>query len=155
MSVFNVLPSGVNTIFPTFWKHPDALYKKGLFVYIYVLFKGSFEHSISVASAVGSENEGRDRTRTEAAVVLFEAGMQPPHLPARIARVWAILKLLISRTWKQRRILLFWLRSSVMNSETLSIISVRNQGTVVGIYSSFFIVVMKSVICLGQRTLCF
>ena len=27
MSVFNVLPSGVNTIFPTFWKHPDALFK--------------------------------------------------------------------------------------------------------------------------------
>ena len=28
MSVFNVLPSGVNTFFPTFWKHPDALFKK-------------------------------------------------------------------------------------------------------------------------------
>jgi hypothetical protein len=30
MSVFNVLLSGVNTFFPTFWKHPDALFKKGL-----------------------------------------------------------------------------------------------------------------------------
>jgi hypothetical protein len=28
MSVFNVLPSGVNTFSPTFWKHPDALFKK-------------------------------------------------------------------------------------------------------------------------------
>jgi hypothetical protein len=32
MSVFNVLPSGVNTFFPTFWKHPDALKKKRLLV---------------------------------------------------------------------------------------------------------------------------
>jgi hypothetical protein len=32
MPVFNVLPSGVNTFFPTFWKHPDALFKKRLVV---------------------------------------------------------------------------------------------------------------------------
>jgi len=32
MSAFNVLPSGVNTFFPTFWKHPDALFKKRLVV---------------------------------------------------------------------------------------------------------------------------
>jgi hypothetical protein len=32
MSVFNVLPSGVNTFFPTFWKHPDALFRKGFVV---------------------------------------------------------------------------------------------------------------------------
>jgi hypothetical protein len=32
MSVFNVLPSGVNIFFPTFWKHPDALFKKGLWL---------------------------------------------------------------------------------------------------------------------------
>jgi hypothetical protein len=32
MSVLSVLPSGVNTFFPTFWKHPDALLKKRLFV---------------------------------------------------------------------------------------------------------------------------
>jgi hypothetical protein len=31
-SVFNLLPSGVNTFFPTFWKHPDALFKKRLVV---------------------------------------------------------------------------------------------------------------------------
>ena len=37
MSVFNVLPSGVNTIFPTFWKHPDALFKKGLWLAAYPL----------------------------------------------------------------------------------------------------------------------
>jgi hypothetical protein len=30
MSVFNVLPYGVSTFFPTFWKHSDALFKKGL-----------------------------------------------------------------------------------------------------------------------------
>jgi hypothetical protein len=27
MSIFIVLPSGVNTFFPKFWKHPDALFK--------------------------------------------------------------------------------------------------------------------------------
>jgi hypothetical protein len=32
MSVFNVLPSGVNAFFPTFWKHPDALFKQGLWL---------------------------------------------------------------------------------------------------------------------------
>jgi hypothetical protein len=32
MSVFNVLPSGVSTFFPTFSKHPDALSKKRLVV---------------------------------------------------------------------------------------------------------------------------
>jgi hypothetical protein len=32
MSVFNVLPSGVNTFFPTFWKHPDDFFKKGLWL---------------------------------------------------------------------------------------------------------------------------
>jgi hypothetical protein len=32
MSVFNVLPSGVNAFFTTFWKHSDALFKKGLVV---------------------------------------------------------------------------------------------------------------------------
>jgi hypothetical protein len=32
MSVFNVLPSGVKTFFPMFWKHPDALFKKRLLV---------------------------------------------------------------------------------------------------------------------------
>jgi hypothetical protein len=37
MSVFNVLPSGVNTIFPTFWKHPDALFKKGMWLAAYPL----------------------------------------------------------------------------------------------------------------------
>ena len=37
MSVFNVLPSGVNTNFPTFWKHPDALFKKGLWLAAYPL----------------------------------------------------------------------------------------------------------------------
>ena len=37
MSVFNVLPSGVNTIFPTFWKHPNALSKKGLWLAAYPL----------------------------------------------------------------------------------------------------------------------
>jgi hypothetical protein len=37
MSVFNVLPSGVNTFFPTFWKHPDALFKKGLWLAAYLL----------------------------------------------------------------------------------------------------------------------
>jgi len=37
MSVINVLPSGVNTIFPTFWKHPDALVKKGLWLAAYPL----------------------------------------------------------------------------------------------------------------------
>jgi hypothetical protein len=37
MSVFNVLPSGVNTFFPTFWKHPDALFKKGLWLAAYPL----------------------------------------------------------------------------------------------------------------------
>jgi hypothetical protein len=37
MSVFNALPSGVNTFFPTFWKHPDALFKKGLWLAAYPL----------------------------------------------------------------------------------------------------------------------
>jgi hypothetical protein len=37
MSVFNVLSSGVNTFFPTFWKHPDALFKKGLWLAAYLL----------------------------------------------------------------------------------------------------------------------
>jgi len=37
MSAFNVLPSGVNTFFPTFWKHPDALFKKGLWLAAYPL----------------------------------------------------------------------------------------------------------------------
>jgi hypothetical protein len=37
MSVFNVLPSGVNTFFPTFWKHTDALFKKGLWLEAYPL----------------------------------------------------------------------------------------------------------------------
>jgi hypothetical protein len=37
MSVFNVLPSGVNTIFPTFQKHPDVLFKKGLWLAAYPL----------------------------------------------------------------------------------------------------------------------
>ena len=37
MSVFNVLPSGVNTIFPTFWKHRDTLFKKGLWLAAYPL----------------------------------------------------------------------------------------------------------------------
>ena len=37
MSVFNVLPSGVNTFFPTFWKHPDALFKKGVWLAAYPL----------------------------------------------------------------------------------------------------------------------
>jgi hypothetical protein len=32
MSVFNVLPSGVHIFFPTFWKHPDTLFKKRLVV---------------------------------------------------------------------------------------------------------------------------
>jgi hypothetical protein len=32
MSVFNVLPSGVNTSFSTFGKHLDALFKKKLVV---------------------------------------------------------------------------------------------------------------------------
>src|SRR5215467_1791780 len=32
MSVFNVLPSGVSTFFPTFWMHPEALFKKGLWL---------------------------------------------------------------------------------------------------------------------------
>jgi hypothetical protein len=36
MSVFNVLPSGVNTFFPTFWKLPDALIKKGLWLAAYL-----------------------------------------------------------------------------------------------------------------------
>jgi len=31
------LPSGVNTFFPTFWKHPDALFKKGLWLAAYPL----------------------------------------------------------------------------------------------------------------------
>jgi hypothetical protein len=37
MSVFNVLPCGVNTFFTTFWKHPDALFKKGLGLAAYAL----------------------------------------------------------------------------------------------------------------------
>jgi hypothetical protein len=37
MSVFNILPSGVNTFFPTFWKHPFALFKKGLWLAAYPL----------------------------------------------------------------------------------------------------------------------
>ena len=37
MSVFNTLPSGVSTFFPTFWKHPDALFKKGLWLAAYPL----------------------------------------------------------------------------------------------------------------------
>jgi len=37
MSVFNVLPSRVNAIFPTFWKLPDALFKKGLWLVAYPL----------------------------------------------------------------------------------------------------------------------
>jgi hypothetical protein len=35
MSVFNVFLSGANTIFPMFWKHPDALFKKGLWLAAY------------------------------------------------------------------------------------------------------------------------
>jgi hypothetical protein len=35
MSVFNVLPSGVSTFFPTFWKHPDKKKKKGLWLAAY------------------------------------------------------------------------------------------------------------------------
>ena len=35
MSVFNLLPSGVNTFFPTLWKHPDALFKKVLWLASY------------------------------------------------------------------------------------------------------------------------
>jgi hypothetical protein len=35
MIVFNVLPSGANIFFPTFWKHPDALFKKGLWLAAY------------------------------------------------------------------------------------------------------------------------
>jgi hypothetical protein len=31
-SVLNVFPSAVNTFFPAFWKHPDALFKKRLVV---------------------------------------------------------------------------------------------------------------------------
>jgi hypothetical protein len=37
MSVFNVLPSGINTFSPTFWKHPDVLFKKGLWLAAYPL----------------------------------------------------------------------------------------------------------------------
>jgi hypothetical protein len=37
MSAFNILSSGVNTYFPTFWKHPDALFKKGLWLAAYLL----------------------------------------------------------------------------------------------------------------------
>jgi hypothetical protein len=37
MLVFNVLPSGDSTIFPTFWKHPDALFKKVLWLAAYPL----------------------------------------------------------------------------------------------------------------------
>ena len=37
MLVINVLPSGVNTIFLTFWKHPDAIFKKGLWLAAYPL----------------------------------------------------------------------------------------------------------------------
>ena len=37
MSVFNILPSRVNTFLPTFWKHPDVLFKKGLWLAAYPL----------------------------------------------------------------------------------------------------------------------
>jgi hypothetical protein len=37
MSVFNILPSRVKTFVPTFWKHPDALFKKGFWLAAYPL----------------------------------------------------------------------------------------------------------------------
>jgi hypothetical protein len=39
MSVLNVLPSRIKTFFPTFWKHPDALFKKGFWLAVYPLPK--------------------------------------------------------------------------------------------------------------------
>jgi hypothetical protein len=46
MSVFNVLPSGVNTFFSTFWKHPDALFKKGLWSAAYPLPNSLDDHAV-------------------------------------------------------------------------------------------------------------
>jgi len=37
MSVLNLLPSWVNTFFRTFWMHPDALFRKGLWLAVYPL----------------------------------------------------------------------------------------------------------------------
>ena len=53
MSVFNVLPSGVNTFFPTFWKHPDALLKKGLWLAAYPL-PNSLDDGVVVRRWCGS-----------------------------------------------------------------------------------------------------
>ena len=53
MSVFNVLPSGVNTFFPTFWKHPDALFKKGLWMAAYPL-PNSLDDGVVVRRSCGS-----------------------------------------------------------------------------------------------------
>jgi len=45
--VFKVHPSGVNTFFPTFWKHPDALFKKGLWLAPYQ-FPNSLDDGVVV-----------------------------------------------------------------------------------------------------------
>jgi hypothetical protein len=56
MSFFNVLPSRVNTFFPTFWKHPDALFKKGLWLAAYPLL-----NSLDDGEAIESRSGARSR----------------------------------------------------------------------------------------------
>jgi len=53
MSVFNVLPSGINTFFSTFWKHPDALFKKRLWFAAYSL-PNSLDDGVVVRRSCGA-----------------------------------------------------------------------------------------------------
>jgi hypothetical protein len=56
MSVFNVLPSRVNTFFPTFWKHHDALFKKGLWLAAYPL-PNSLDDGVIVCKPLSALSE--------------------------------------------------------------------------------------------------